>query len=51
MPKPDTGATCKHRSASHVTAARHNKLPRPSNGPSMTWGFLKGCLENFSLNF
>jgi hypothetical protein len=26
MPKPDTGATCKPRSASHGIAARRNKL-------------------------
>jgi hypothetical protein len=41
MPKPLTGAACERRSASHVTAARRNTLPRPSSRRSMTWGFLK----------
>jgi hypothetical protein len=40
MPKPDTGAACKHRSASHVIAARHSRLLRPSSRPSMHWDFL-----------
>jgi len=41
MPKPLTGAACKYRSASHMTTARRNELPRLSHRGSMTWGFLK----------